>query len=99
MMGVNQPYYPLFQKMEAIENKKDDKPKIMHWDRMKIQPIDMYEANYSKDEFRGFLKGNVSKYIMRYQSKNGIDDLEKAKIYLDWLIKFEKGLSIRVPDR
>ena len=35
----------------------------------------------------GFLEGNIVKYISRYKSKNGIEDLEKAKWYLDKLIK------------
>ncbi len=35
----------------------------------------------------GFLEGNIVKYISRYKSKNGIEDLKKAKWYLDKLIK------------
>ena len=33
-----------------------------------------------------FIEGNIIKYIVRYKLKNGIDDLEKAKEYLDRLI-------------
>lgn len=29
---------------------------------------------------------NVVKYILRFKKKNGKQDLEKAKVYLDWLI-------------
>lgn len=41
------------------------------------------------DEYKGFLKGNILKYIHRYIHKNGIEDLEKAKWYLDALINIE----------
>jgi len=27
------------------------------------------------------------KYIHRYRYKNGVEDLKKAGVYLDWLIK------------
>ena len=37
-------------------------------------------------EVRGFYWGNVIKYLCRYQKKNGLEDLNKAKKYLDWLI-------------
>ena len=37
-----------------------------------------------------FMQGNVIKYVTRYKDKNGIEDLEKAKEYIDRLIEFEK---------
>ena len=36
--------------------------------------------------FRGFLKGNVMKYVFRYEQKNGGEDLKKARWYLERLI-------------
>jgi len=38
------------------------------------------------EEFKGYLKGNTEKYIWRYSYKNGLEDLKKAKVYLQWLI-------------
>ena len=43
----------------------------------------------NEEEFRGFLKANIYKYLHRYQHKNGADDLRKIKIYVDRLIKLE----------
>lgn len=43
------------------------------------------------DEYRGALKFNIFKYTQRYKEKNGVKDLEKARVYLDELIDFEKG--------
>ena len=37
-----------------------------------------------------FMQGNVIKYVTRYKNKNGIEDLEKAKEYINRLIEFEK---------
>ena len=36
-----------------------------------------------------FAYGNVIKYVLRYRDKNGIEDLRKARVYLDWLIECE----------
>jgi hypothetical protein len=38
----------------------------------------------------GFLDGNVIKYIARYRDKGGIQDLQKARHYLDKLIEIEQ---------
>jgi hypothetical protein len=37
----------------------------------------------------GFLDGNVVKYVVRYRDKGGIEDLRKARHYLDKLIETE----------
>ena len=41
----------------------------------------------TEDELKGFYKGNVLKYMLRHEKKNGKEDLEKAKVYLNWLIE------------
>ena len=38
-----------------------------------------------------FLEGNVIKYVTRYEQKGGVEDLKKAKWYLERLIKREEG--------
>jgi hypothetical protein len=37
--------------------------------------------------FLGYLRGNAIKYLWRYDKKNGVEDLKKARWYLDRLIK------------
>ena len=37
-----------------------------------------------------FAEANVVKYVMRWRDKNGIQDLEKAKRYIDMIIEKEK---------
>ena len=36
-----------------------------------------------------YLQGNVIKYVTRYKDKNGVEDLQKAKHYIDLLIELE----------
>jgi hypothetical protein len=52
-----------------------------------IECIQCIKASMSKIEFMGYLKGNVQKYTWRYRQKNGLEDLQKSKVYLDWLIE------------
>ena len=42
--------------------------------------------DYIIDQNMNFLEGCVVKYITRYKEKNGIEDLEKAKIFIDKII-------------
>lgn len=58
-----------------------------HYKSQEIEPIELMRANFSEEEFSGFLQGNVLKYMLRYKDKNGVEDLKKAKTYLTWLIK------------
>lgn len=55
-----------------------------HYTSCKIQPIDFIVENDLD-----FLEGNVIKYVARYKRKNGLEDLQKARQYLDWLIERE----------
>lgn len=52
-----------------------------------IECIDAIKSSMTKDQYLGYLKGNIQKYIWRYDKKNGIEDLKKAQVYLGWLIK------------
>lgn len=49
-----------------------------------IEGIEAMSAN--KDAFQGFCLGNAMKYIWRYPSKGGVDDLKKAVWYLQRVI-------------
>jgi hypothetical protein len=67
-----------------------------HYTSSPIQPISFMEANFSHDEMVGFLKGNVLKYVSRYQGKGRVVDLKKARVYLDWLIEKEEGRKLTI---
>lgn len=61
--------------------------KPAHYNQGSIECIDAMQVVLTPEEFRGHLKGNVFKYLWREKKKNGIEDLRKAKWYLDRLIK------------
>lgn len=45
--------------------------------------IDAIRSMLSEEEWKGYVKGNVLKYMWRESSKGGIEDLSKARWYLD----------------
>ena len=55
-----------------------------HYKNYEIEPIDFVHANNLS-----YIQGNVIKYIVRYKDKNGLEDLKKAKHYIDLLIERE----------
>lgn len=58
-----------------------------HYINLGVQPWAAMESWMSEEEFAGFLRGNVIKYVARCRSKGGLEDLEKARHYLDKLIE------------
>jgi len=58
-----------------------------HYKSQEIQPWHAMEAWMSPDQFKGFLRGNVIKYIARCDKKGGAEDLKKARHYLNKLIE------------
>lgn len=61
-----------------------------HYNQGDIECIDAIRASMSTKEFLGFCRGNCMKYLWRYNCKGGVEDLKKAKVYLDWMIENEK---------
>jgi hypothetical protein len=57
-----------------------------HYAKWKVEPITFIMQNELP-----FAVGNVIKYVMRYKDKNGKEDLEKAKRYLEMIIEQEYG--------
>ena len=57
-----------------------------HYSRLGVEPIQFIETNGL-----GYHEGNVIKYISRWRNKNGIEDLKKAKWYVDRLLALEEA--------
>ena len=38
-------------------------------------------------DFCGYCKGNILKYLWRWEDKGGLQDLKKARVYLNWMIE------------
>ncbi len=76
-----------------------DVAKQEHYTKQFIQPIVYMMYTFSIIGFECYLAGNIIKYISRYTSKNGIEDLKKARVYLNWLIEFVEFKQITVSDK
>jgi hypothetical protein len=57
-----------------------------HYKNYKIQPVEFIIKNNI-----GFVEGNIIKYILRFKEKGGVQDLEKAKHYIELLIDSTKS--------
>lgn len=56
----------------------------------KIETIDYLRDKLTPAEFTGFCMGNVLKYTSRWRKKDGLQDLKKAMVYLNWAIENEE---------
>ena len=57
-----------------------------HYKKYKIQPVEFIIKNNI-----GFVEGNIIKYVLRFKEKGGVQDLEKAKHYIELLIDSSKS--------
>lgn len=51
-----------------------------------VECIEAIKASMSHEAFKGYLKGNIVKYVWRFERKNGHEDLLKAQWYTNKLI-------------
>lgn len=63
-----------------------------HYKSGGIEAIEGIEASMGPEAYAGYLKGNIMKYMWRYERKGKpIEDLKKARWYLDRLIQKVEG--------
>ena len=55
-----------------------------------IECIEAIEASLTPEEYRGYLKGNIQKYLWRERLKGGTESLKKGQWYLDRLIQLDE---------
>lgn len=51
-----------------------------------VEVIDVIRSVLGEVSFCSYCKGNIIKYILRADKKNGLEDYKKARCYLNWLI-------------
>jgi hypothetical protein len=56
-----------------------------------IECIEAIESQLTREEFRGYLKGNITKYNWRERNKGGTESLKKAQWYLNRLVEFDES--------
>ena len=76
--------------LESIEI-YDAKPEMVqhpaHYNQGKVECIDaMAAATVNKRGIEAICVSNVIKYLFRYETKNGLEDVKKAQFYLNRLV-------------
>ncbi len=92
--NVNHPeHYPLGETVcweTYIEKHKevvtDNVNHPEHYTSGGIECIEAIEAQLTPEEYRGYIKGNVAKYVWREKHKGGNESLRKAQWYLSRLV-------------
>jgi len=77
--------------LKSLDSKIDNVNSPAHYGNGSIECIDYIEDFLNPDEFQGYLRGNIAKYLHRWPYKNGTEDLKKAQWYLDKLIETTEG--------
>jgi hypothetical protein len=81
-------------KREYVAKCEDVVNNPTHYNKHGVECIEAIKASMTDEEYKGYLKGNVLKYVWRYNYKGKpAEDLDKAHVYLGWLIKEVKGES------
>ena len=70
-----------------IDDTVDNVNNPSHYGQGKIEAIEYIKDSLSKEEYIGYLRGNIAKYLHRWRYKNGLEDLKKAQWYLERLIE------------
>ena len=68
-------------------------PKHYQLPGLNIEAIDVIKSVLGDDKFEGYCRGNVIKYILWADAKNGVEDLKKAKVYLSWEIESKEEVN------
>ena len=88
---------------EVLEDTHDSVEKPKHYmfniDGYDVQAIDIVRGLLTPEEFRGWIKGSYFTYLMRADRKNGIEDLEKAKTFLNWQIQLDNEEELSIPGK
>lgn len=69
-----------------------------HYTSGGIECIDAIRASMTPKGFIDYCKGNVIKYVFRWEHKGGVEDLRKAQVYLGWAIEAADKLNATSPE-
>lgn len=70
-----------------VSSKHDNVNSPKHYCKGGLECINVIKAQLTPEQNKGYLYGNVLKYMWRWPEKNGLEDLRKAEHYLKWLIE------------
>ena len=70
-----------------------------HYLESVVEPIKVMEKMFTKEELKGFIKGNILKYRLRMGHKDDIQkEMDKIRVYEQWLAKLERGEALTDAD-
>lgn len=70
-----------------------------HYLEAVVEPIKVMEKLFTKEELKGFIKGNILKYRLRMGHKDDIQkEMDKIRVYEKWLAKLERGEALTDAD-
>lgn len=70
-----------------------------HYLEAVVEPIKVMEKMFTKEELKGFIKGNILKYRLRMGHKDDIQkEMDKIRVYEQWLAKLERGEALTDAD-
>jgi hypothetical protein len=72
-------------RIENILKENDNNKHDAHYKALEIEPWDIMKADFTKEELKGFFKGNILKYLLR--NKEGVKDVDKLINYAQELKK------------
>ena len=67
-----------------MENDNVNSPKHYKLEGLDVETIDIIKATVK--DFNSFCHGNIIKYVLRANKKNGVEDFKKAKKYIEMMI-------------
>jgi hypothetical protein len=79
--------FEISELFDDIEDVEDYVNSPLHYGQGTIECIKYIEDFLNRDEYTGYLRGNIAKYLHRWRYKNGVEDLKKAQWYLEALVQ------------
>lgn len=73
---------------EKQKDERVDKPNHYMLDGLNVEAIDVIRAVLGIEGFKKHCRGCALKYLLRANKKNGLEDLKKARVYLNWEIDY-----------
>lgn len=102
--GYNNQYYkfiplPQSKKVSEVDEVGDTGTAATspHYNSLPVQPIELMEAMLTREEFLGFLKGNMIKYAMRAgrkdETKKDVNKYNQYKAFYEYVSQPEHSIS------
>ncbi len=78
-------YHPIYRK----KDKEDVVNHPSHYETGKFECFDVMREVFGDEAVQDFCKCNAFKYLYRHTRKNGVEDIRKAKWYIDHYVQIE----------